>query len=65
MEKENKKLIITQKGLSSSVVEFTPLELSCLLDMVEQDMEDNDECIEELHKETLRDIYSKLVILNK
>jgi len=65
MEKENKKLIMTQKGLSSSVVEFTPLELSCLLDMVEQDMEDNDECSGELHKETLRDVYSKLVILNK
>jgi len=46
-------------------IKFTPVELSCLLDMVEQDMEDNDECIGELHKETLRDIYSKLVILNK
>jgi hypothetical protein len=41
--------------------------------MVEQDIDniehleetDNDECIGELHKETLKDIYKKLVILNK
>tara|TARA_R100000482_G_scaffold89731_1_gene36662 strand:- start:1097 stop:1276 length:180 start_codon:yes stop_codon:yes gene_type:complete len=54
-------------------IKFTPTELSCLLDMVEQDIEDieyleetdNDERIGELHKETLRDIYNKLVILNK
>ena len=46
-------------------IKFTPTELSCLLDMVKQDIEDNDECIRELHKETLKDIYNKLVILNK
>jgi|TARA_R100000084_G_C4644947_1_gene146156 hypothetical protein len=54
-------------------IKFTPTELSCLLDMVEQDIDniehleetDNDECIGELHKETLKDIYKKLVILNK
>ena len=53
-------------------IKFTPTELSCLLDMVEQDIDniehleetDNDERVGELHKETLRDIYSKLVILN-
>tara|TARA_R100000315_G_C5218936_1_gene131269 strand:- start:488 stop:832 length:345 start_codon:yes stop_codon:yes gene_type:complete len=53
------------KIMEKENIKFTPTELSCLLDMVEQDIEDNDECIRELHKETLKDIYNKLVILNK
>lgn len=54
-------------------VKFTTTELNYLLDVIEQDIEDienleetdNDERIGEQHKETLRDIYNKLVILNK
>ena len=46
-------------------IKFTTEELSYLLDMVENDINDYEEDFGELHKETLKDIYSKLVILNK
>jgi hypothetical protein len=46
-------------------IKFTPVELSCLLDVVEQDMEDDDECMGKLHKGILKDIYIKLNKLNK
>ena len=46
-------------------IKFTKEELNYLLDMVENDINDCEEEFGELHKETLKDIYSKLVILNK
>ena len=58
-----KKLIATQKGLSSSVVEFTTTELNYLLDVVEQDIIDYEEDYGELHKQTLEDVCNKLIIL--
>ena len=43
-------------------INLTPTELSCLLDMIEQDIDDNDECIGKLHRETLKAIHKKLAI---
>ena len=46
-------------------IKFTPTELSYLLDVVEQDLNDYEEDFGELHKQILEDVYTKLVTLNK
>ena len=46
-------------------IKFTTTELNYLLYIIEQDINDYEEDFGELHKQTLEDIYSKLVILNK
>tara|TARA_Y100000592_G_scaffold86079_1_gene138916 strand:+ start:131 stop:328 length:198 start_codon:yes stop_codon:yes gene_type:complete len=43
-------------------INLTPTELSCLLDMIEQNIEDNNESIGKLHRETLKAIHKKLAI---
>ena len=46
-------------------IKFTTTELNYLLDVVEQDINDYEENFGELHKQTLENVYNKLVILNK
>lgn len=49
-------------------VKFTTIELNYLLNIIEQDINDYEDKWKdfgELHKQTLEDIYSKLLILNK
>jgi len=46
-------------------IKFTPTELNYLLDVVENDINDYEERFGELHKQTLEDVYNKLIILNK
>ena len=58
-----KKLIMTEKGLSSSVVEFTTTEINYLLDVVKQAKRRREEDYGELHNQTLEDVCNKLIIL--
>ena len=46
-------------------IKFTTTELNYLLDIIEQDINDYEEDFGELHRQTLEDIYNKLVNLNK
>ena len=40
--------------------ELTNYEKDFLVDILTEDLEDNDECVSELHKETLRGIITKI-----
>jgi len=41
--------------------QLTDYEKDYLLDMIIQELEDDDECVGTLHKETLQSIYDKLI----
>ena len=60
-----RRLRFVVKIMETKNIKFTTTELNYLLDIIEQDINDYEEDFGELHRQTLEDIYNKLVNLNK
>ena len=54
---------LNARDLEEENIKFTNEELNYLLDMVENDINDYEEEFGELHKQTLEDVYNKLIKL--